>query len=96
MATNEHPTLSEEARRFLRCEGCGYDFRTDLGERACHYYECPSLPEELDVWCPTCRYNFMTDDGNPECGDPPDCGFARDVAPERVRTLNAWLEIQGV
>jgi rubredoxin len=95
MTSDSVPILSERAQAFMRCELCSYDFRTDEGERSCHYYECPSLPEELDVWCPTCRYNFMVEDGNPECGDPPNCAFARTVAPARVRALNEWLAIRG-
>ncbi len=80
---------------FELCEQCDYDFRTDEGERGCNYGECPYLPEALDVWCPTCRYNFMVRDGNPECGDTPRCEFARTTARERVRTLSAWLTSRG-
>jgi hypothetical protein len=86
--------LTPRARAFRRCEQCSYDFRTDEGERACHYYECPNLPEELDIWCPTCRYNFMIGDGNPGCSDPPRCRFARETAPRRVAALEEWLAIR--
>jgi hypothetical protein len=89
------PVLSDRLRAFQSCELCEYDFRTDEGERNCHYFECPNLPEELDVWCPTCRYNFMVDDGNPACGDALDCDFARNVAPARVRALETWLELRS-
>jgi hypothetical protein len=85
------PILTDRTRSFQMCELCEYDFRTDEGDRNCHYFECPNLPEELDVWCPTCRYNFMVDDGNPACGEGLDCEFAREVAPVRVRALEAWL-----
>lgn len=77
---------------FQQCEHCDYDFLTDTGVRGCHYYECPYLPEAMDVWCPTCRYNFAIGDGNAECGNPPRCEFARKVAPQRVATLTGWLE----
>ncbi len=77
---------------FQKCEHCDYDFATGEGERTCHYFECPYLPDVLDVTCPTCRYNFYIDDGNPACGDPPDCEFARDQAPVRVAALRGWLE----
>lgn len=87
------PALGEPPG-FHQCALCSYDFRTDEGDRGCHYFECPYLPEALDVWCPTCRFNFMIDDGNPECSYPPDCDFARDIAPERVRALEAWLAEQ--
>ena len=95
MRSNDTTSLSEEALAFPQCEHCAYDFRTDEGERGCHYYECPSLHEELDVWCPTCRYNFMVHDGNPDCGDPPDCDFAVNTAPGRVEALDEWLALQG-
>jgi hypothetical protein len=95
MTVDQTPQLSPRVLAFHTCELCSYDFRTDEGERSCHYYGCPYLPEELDVWCPTCRYNFMVGDGNPGCSDPPACGFARTVAPGRVRALEAWLIAQG-
>ncbi len=91
MVLQSDVALSKRALAFGVCEHCTYDFRTDEGERSCHYYVCPSLPEELDVWCPTCRYNFMTRDGNPECGDVPQCDFAQMTARNRVRSLEAWL-----
>lgn len=94
MTVSEPIELSPRLRRFHQCEGCGYDFLTDEGERGCHWGECPYLPEEIDVWCPTCRYDFVIEDGNPECGDPPSCRFAREVAPLRVATLKAWLALQ--
>jgi hypothetical protein len=89
------PQLSKRARAFRTCEHCDYDFATDEGERGCHYYGCPSLPEELDVWCPTCLYNFMVDDGNPACGETPRCEFAVQVAPKRVAALRQWLAGTG-
>jgi hypothetical protein len=93
MRVDQPPLLSPKARAFRQCAHCSYDFVTDEGDRSCSYGECPYLPEALDVWCPTCRYNFMTRDGNPACGDPPDCRFAREVAPERVRALTAWVSL---
>jgi len=86
-------SLPRRAAAFRQCEFCEYDFLTDTGERGCHYYECPYLPEDFDVWCPTCRYNFVVKDGNPECSDPPSCSFARTVAPGRVAALHEWLGI---
>ena len=85
-ATQPDPVLD-----FQQCEACSYDFATGEGEKSCHYYECPYLPEALDVTCPTCLFNFYSQDGNPACSDPPDCEFARTVAPERVETLRRWL-----
>jgi hypothetical protein len=85
----------EQVMAFRQCELCGLDLATGEGDRGCHYYECPYLPEALDVRCPTCLYNFYTADGNPECSDPPACEFARVIAPQRVETLRAWLDAQG-
>ena len=86
-------TPVERALAFQQCPHCALDLATGEGERACHYYECPYLPEQLDVRCPTCLYNFFTGDGDPECNDPPDCEFAQLTAPERVQTLQSWLEL---
>lgn len=85
-------TPVERALAFQQCPHCALDLATGEGERGCHYYECPNLPEELDVRCPTCLYNFYTDEGNPECNDAPDCEFARFTAPGRVQNLQSWLE----
>ncbi|MEX2532970.1 MAG: hypothetical protein WD360_03300 [Nitriliruptoraceae bacterium] len=95
MRANQQDRLSHRTEAFQMCEACNYDFRTDEGERGCHYYGCPNLPDELDIWCPTCRYNFMVRDGNPACGQTSRCDYARNIAPGRVRALKAWLALQG-
>ena len=87
-------SLSQRTLAFRQCEFCAYDLATGEGERGCHYYECPYLPEELDVRCPVCTYNFYTQDGNP-CDTPVHREFAREVAPQRVANLEAWLEATG-
>ena len=80
---------------FRTCPGCGYDFGLDTGERSCHYGRCPYIPEELNVLCDQCRFDFYTMEGNPSCQDPATCehgaeargqrrersGMARDVPP---------------
>jgi hypothetical protein len=88
-------TTEARAASFRQCPQCSYDFATGEGQRGCHYYECPYLPAELDVRCPTCLYNFHVQDGNPGCGDPPDCEFAREVAPQRLANLAAWTRESG-
>jgi hypothetical protein len=85
----------ERAVAFRQCPFCTYNFATGEGQRSCHYYECPYLPEELDVRCPTCLYNFQVRDGNPGCGDPPNCEFAREEAPRRLANLAAWARESG-
>lgn len=81
---------TQEVPAFRQCPQCGYDLLTREGERACHYYACPYLPEELDASCPTCMYDFVIQDGNAECGDPPSCEFALTEAPRRVANVRAW------
>jgi hypothetical protein len=80
---------------FRQCPLCSYDISTGEGERGCHYGDCPGLPEELDLRCPTCYYNVLTDDIVPACGDPPTCTWAVEEAPRRLELLAAWLEHQG-
>lgn len=82
----------ERLARFRRCSHCSYDVATGEGKRACHYGDCAYLPEELDPRCPTCLYNFWTDDLEPECSDPPSCEFARFEAPRRLEALSYWLQ----
>lgn len=79
----------ERLATFRRCAGCDYDFVTGEGTRSCHYGACPYLPEELDPRCPICQYNFVTDDLEPACGDPPTCDFARIEAPQRIEAVRA-------
>jgi hypothetical protein len=38
--------------------------------------DCPHLPEELNVFCETCRFNFFTTKGNPPGEEPLDCAHA--------------------
>jgi hypothetical protein len=78
-------------RGFERCPGCGFDIATGDGERSCSWGDCPYLPEELDVFCPTCRFNFFTMQGNPRCGRP---GACEDSAEQRANVANVriWAE----
>jgi hypothetical protein len=84
---------TKKALAFSKCPFCSYDLTTGEGERNCHYYDCPYLPDMLDVFCPDCRFNFFTQEGDAICGDPPQCEFARNEAPVRVETLQKWLEL---
>lgn len=84
---------TREERRalaFQQCGQCSYDFLTGEGTRSCHYYECPYLPEVLDVRCPTCLYNFHTREGQPGCGDTPSCEFARHEARQHLHAARHW------
>jgi hypothetical protein len=82
----------ERALAFNQCPFCTYDLATGEGDRACHYYTCPYLPDLLDVTCPECRFNFFTGEGEAGCGPDPSCEFARTEAPIRVAALTEWLE----
>jgi hypothetical protein len=76
---------------FMQCPGCGYDSATDEGERSCAWGDCPYLPEELDVFCSQCRFNFFTMAGNPPCADPLACEYA--TAPmSHVENMRWWRE----
>jgi hypothetical protein len=71
------------------CPGCSYDFATDEGHRSCLWGECAYLPEELDVWCESCRFNYLTMEGNPRCDDPMACEHA--AAPlAHVENYRIW------
>lgn len=77
---------------FMQCPGCSYDLVTGEGDRSCHYYECPSLPEELDATCPTCNYSFTARDTHRACEGSEPCDFARYEAVDRLHNLHRWAE----
>ncbi len=52
-------------------------------------YDCPYLPAELDVFCAYCRYNFLTEQGNPPCEDPVRCPHAAEPL-ANVRNFVRW------
>jgi hypothetical protein len=74
---------------FQKCPGCGFDIRTGEGVRSCAWGECPYLPEELDVFCPQCRFNLFTMEGNPPCDDPLACPHAHE-ARAHVDNVRRW------
>jgi hypothetical protein len=80
-------------RRFRKCGGCGYDIASGEGERGCSWGECAYLPAELDVFCPNCRFNFLTRQGNSLCGRPGSCEHAEEARSNVVNLLE-WLELQ--
>lgn len=81
--------------RFERpCPKCGLNWATDEGDRGCGWAECPYLPEELDVHCEQCRFNYFTMEGNPPCPDPMACDHS--VTPLRnVENYKRWLALRG-
>ena len=79
--------------RFAKCPGCGYDLATGEGERSCSWGECPYLPRELDVFCPDCRFNYFTMEGNPTCEDQMACPHG--IEPRaNVEHMKAWMAAQ--
>ena len=79
---------------FRRCPSCGYDPATGDGERSCSWGECPYIPEELDVFCPNCRFNFFTMQGNAQCGRPGVCEHSAE-ARSHVANVRTWLEVNA-
>ncbi len=75
---------------FRSCPGCSYDFATGEGERACSWGECPYLPEELNVFCDSCRFNYFTMEGNSRCDDPLSCEHAAEPL-AHVENHRQWL-----
>ena len=76
---------------FRACPGCGYDLATGEGTRSCSWGDCPYLPEELDVYCPDCRFNYFTMEGNPPCEDQLKCEHSKEPL-EHVQNLKRWAE----
>jgi hypothetical protein len=79
---------------FRQCPHCGLDLGTGEGERGCAWGDCPYLPEELDVYCEVCRFNFYTMEGNPPCRDPLTCEHAlHPIA--NTENYRRWLATQA-
>ena len=79
---------------FRQCPGCGFDFASGEGERSCSWGDCPYLPEELNVFCDQCRFNFFTMEGNPSCEDPLTCAHAVESR-AHVENLRTWVGTAG-
>jgi hypothetical protein len=77
-------------QEFERCPHCGLDFGTGEGDRACSWGDCAYLPEELNVFCDQCRFNFYTMEGNPPCPDPLGCEHSAGPL-EHVENYRRWL-----
>lgn len=78
---------------FHRCPGCDFDFLTGEGFRSCSWYQCPYLPDDVDVFCPECNYNFWLGEGNSRCGDPPTCDHARIGYEHAERAVQAITQL---
>ncbi|HTG46866.1 MAG TPA: hypothetical protein VK646_04350 [Actinomycetota bacterium] len=85
----------ERWMRFDKCPGCGFDIGTGEGQRSCHWVDCPYMPEELNVYCDRCRFNFYTGEGNPPCDDPYTCEEAP-VPLAHVENYRRWAAARGI
>jgi hypothetical protein len=80
---------------FDQCPHCTWNIATGEGDRGCSYGDCPYMPEELDVFCENCRFNFVTMEGNPSCEDPMACEYAP-VPLSHVENYRAWAAARGI
>jgi hypothetical protein len=80
---------------FEKCTRCGWDIGTGEGERGCSWGECAYLPEELDVYCERCRFNYFSLEGNPACEDPLTCEHAP-VPLAHVENYRRWASSRGI
>jgi hypothetical protein len=72
-----------------RCPGCSVDSILDPDARPCSYYDCPGLPEELQVTCRECMFDFVAEDGQVKC-DHSTCPTAIRLE-ANVPVYRAWL-----
>ena len=81
--------------RFEKCPHCSLDLGTGEGERACAYGDCAYLPEELNVYCDYCRFNFLTMEGNSPCEDPVQCEHSAEPM-AHVENYRQWAAARGI
>lgn len=85
-------TLPDVVRAFRpKCPGCTPARVTELGARPCSFYDCPGLPEELEVTCRICIYDFAAEDGQVKC-DHDTCETAIRLR-KNVDTYKMWLRL---
>ena len=78
---------------FHQCPGCGLGIATGEGVRGCACGDCPYLPEDLNVYCDQCLFNFFTIEGNPSCDDPMTCPHGEEPR-SHVGNLRTWVAQQ--
>jgi hypothetical protein len=79
---------------FTKCPTCTYNIATGEGVRGCEWGECPYLPEELEIHCAWCWFDFFTMEGNPPCEDPMTCEHGAEPR-ANVPNVLRWLEMHG-
>lgn len=89
-----YESLPPEVRAFRpRCPGCTPDALADSEAHPCSFYDCPGLPEALQVTCDWCMYDFAAGQGQVKC-DHRTCDRAIRLR-SNVRTYRTWLEMIG-
>jgi hypothetical protein len=53
------------------------------------------MPEELNVYCDQCRFNFNTMEGNPPCADPMACEHSAEPL-AHVANYRQWATARGI
>lgn len=79
---------------FEKCPRCAWDIGTGEGERGCAWGDCPYLPEELDVFCAPCRFDFFTLEGNSACENPMSCEHGA-IPLSNVENYRRWAQAHG-
>ncbi|HYU57799.1 MAG TPA: hypothetical protein VEO00_07100 [Actinomycetota bacterium] len=65
------------------------EHRDQRGRARLRVGDCPYLPEELNVFCDWCRFDFATMEGNSPCDDPLTCEHG--VVPRaHVENYHRW------
>ncbi|MDP9297160.1 MAG: hypothetical protein M3O98_00620, partial [Actinomycetota bacterium] len=65
------------------------------GERGCSWGECPYVPEELNVFCDYCRFDFLTMEGNSPCADPTTCEHGEEPR-SHIENVREWTRLLGI
>ena len=92
MADASLVVLPRSVREFRPlCPGCTLQHAISEEAKPCSFYDCPGLPDELEVTCDLCLFDFVADDGQVKC-DHRVCETALRLK-GNVETYLAWVEI---
>ena len=93
-AQSDWGSLPAAVRNFRPlCPGCTPTVVTAEGARPCSHYDCPGLPEELEVTCNKCMFDFAARDGQVMC-DHTTCETALRLE-ANVETYRAWVRLMA-
>ena len=92
MAKTDFSTLPLRVREFRPiCPGCTPKTVLAAEARPCSFYDCPGLPQELEVTCEICMFDFANQDGQVKC-DQSTCETALRLK-GNVETYWAWVDL---